>query len=68
LNTPAFGSLQKWFKADGGRRASSPSQSPPLQRKAAPPVHINKDIPPELQGVSVKELVKVRTYFQVYVV
>ena len=53
---PSF--FQKWFKADPGRRTSSPSQSPPLQRKPVPQ-HINKDIPPELQGVSVKELVKV---------
>ena len=53
---PSF--FQKWFKGDPARRASSPSQSPPLQRKPVPQ-HINKDIPPELQGVSVKELVKV---------
>ena len=54
---PSF--FQKWFKGDPARRtSSSPSQSPPLQRKIAPQ-HINKDIPPELQGVSVKELVKV---------
>lgn len=54
---PSF--FQKWFKGDPARRtSSSPSQSPPMQRKIAPQ-HINKDIPPELQGVSVKELVKV---------
>ena len=45
---------ERFFKLDD----SSPSQSPPLQRKVIPQ-HINKDIPPELQGVSVKELVKV---------
>ena len=54
---PSF--FQKWFKGDPARRSSSPSSSPPVQRKTIAPQHINKDIPPELQGVSVKELVKV---------
>jgi E3 ubiquitin-protein ligase MYCBP2 len=54
---PSF--FQKWFKGDPARRTSSPSSSPPIQRKIIAPQHINKDIPPELQGVSVKELVKV---------
>eukprot|EP00095_Tigriopus_kingsejongensis_P005847 maker-scaffold697_size109876-snap-gene-0.24 protein:Tk05847 transcript:maker-scaffold697_size109876-snap-gene-0.24-mRNA-1 annotation:"e3 ubiquitin-protein ligase mycbp2 isoform x1" len=50
---PSF--FQKFFRVEGGRRG--PSASPPLTRKTSFPV--NKDIPPELQGVSVKELVKV---------
>merc|ERR1719158_2621961 len=58
--------FQKWFKGDEPGRRPSGSSSPPVpnrkaspadaQRKAMP---FNKDIPPELQGVSVKELVKV---------
>ena len=56
--------FQKWFKSDegAGRGSSSPSPS----RKGASGLEVpkksfpvNKDIPPELQGVSVKELVKV---------
>ena len=57
----------------GGRGSRCSSQSPPPQRKlqlpssaaaasaaaAASMLVMNKDIPPELQGVSVKELVKV---------
>ena len=61
------GFFQKWFKADGdgARRSSS---SPVHSRKSSPAADsqrkslsaaFNKDIPPELQGVSVKELVKV---------
>ena len=56
--------FQKWFKGDepsrrgsispGHSRKSSPADS---QRKSI--ASYNKDIPPELQGVSVKELVKV---------
>eukprot|EP00094_Tigriopus_californicus_P010528 TCALIF_10156-PA protein Name:"Similar to MYCBP2 E3 ubiquitin-protein ligase MYCBP2 (Homo sapiens)" AED:0.02 eAED:0.04 QI:14/0.77/0.5/1/0.88/0.8/10/0/4914 len=51
---PSF--FQKFFRNETGRRGAS--ASPPIARK---PVfhHVNKDIPPELQGVSVKELVKV---------
>jgi E3 ubiquitin-protein ligase MYCBP2 len=68
---PSF--FSKFFKGEAGRRGAS--ASPPTARKpllppppasvggaaaaAAPPIHVNKDIPPELQGVSVKELVKV---------
>ena len=52
---PSF--FQKLFKTDGGSRSRGASQSPPPQRKAV--ITANKDIPPELQGVSVKELVKV---------
>ena len=55
--------FQKWFKSDeGGSRGSSPSPNRKgssgleVPKMAFP---INKDIPPELQGVSVKELVKV---------
>ena len=56
--------FQKWFKSDepGQRTVSSGS---PSSRRSSPaeivrkPFPINKDIPPELQGVSVKELVKV---------
>ena len=61
--------FQKWFKpGDELARRPSGAGSPPQpgSRKASPaelqrkPVaSFNKDIPPELQGVSVKELVKV---------
>merc|ERR1719430_2900005 len=58
--------FQKWFKGDEPGRRPSGSSSPPVpNRKASPadlqrkPMPFNKDIPPELQGVSVKELVKV---------
>jgi E3 ubiquitin-protein ligase MYCBP2 len=60
---PSF--FQKWFKGEAIRRGGS--QSPPVPRKstvtsgvaAAAAAMVNKDIPPELMGVSVKELVKV---------
>ena len=57
--------FQKWFKSDESGQKSGAMGSPShsrrsspaeVQRKAFP---VNKDIPPELQGVSVKELVKV---------
>ena len=57
---PSF--FQKLFEK-GSRRGSS--ASPPSVRRPMPPPPppppsvVNKDIPPELQGVSVKELVKV---------
>ena len=68
---PSF--FSKWFKSDGtvgsGERiggSHSRSSSPNSQRKILPPSPatiaanmMNKDIPPELHGVSVKELVKV---------
>ena len=73
-NSPTFGRgragsverksfFQKWFKGDEAVRRSS--SSPVHSRKSSPAdsqrksVSYNKDIPPELQGVSVKELVKV---------
>ena len=56
---PSF--FQKLFEK-GSRRGSS-SASPPAVRRPMPPPPppqaVNRDIPPELQGVSVKELVKV---------
>ena len=59
---PSF--FQKWFKGEAIKRAGS--QSPPTQRKSGSPgagvaagAGVNRDIPPELIGVSVKELVKV---------
>ncbi len=55
--SPSDGRKPSLFKKlFGGEKAGS--SSPPLIRKWTPPP-INKDIPPELQGVSVKELVKV---------
>ena len=65
---PSF--FQKWFKGEAIKRASgSQSPSPTTQRKATAVVSglasnaasagVNRDIPPELIGVSVKELVKV---------
>ena len=57
--------FQKWFKADDPGRRPSGSSSPLHSRKSSPAdsprrsLTYNKDIPPELQGVSVKELVKV---------
>ncbi|CAB4068655.1 MYCBP2 [Lepeophtheirus salmonis] len=53
---PSF--FQKWFKGDQVNRRTS-SLSPPSHRKVTPSQFVNKDIPPELQGVSVRELVKV---------
>ena len=54
-NKPSF--FSKLFRNEGSTSKSrNASASPPIARK---PIHINKDIPPELQGVSVKELVKV---------
>ena len=56
--------FQKWFKSDEPGQKSG-SGSPSGSRRASPaeivrkPFPVNKDIPPELQGVSVKELVKV---------
>ena len=57
---PSF--FQKLFKGDSIKRTAS--QSPPTSRKpfaaaSAAVASANKDIPPELMGVSVKELVKV---------
>ena len=74
-NSPTFGRgragsverksfFQKWFKGDEGVRRGS--GSPGHSRKSSPAdphrkalSAFNKDIPPELHGVSVKELVKV---------
>lgn len=41
------------------KQQSTPSPPTPQQRGISKDIHVNKDIPPELQGVSVKELVKV---------
>lgn len=51
---PSF--FQKLFKSEAIKRTAS--QSPPTSRKPLIAA-ANKDIPPELMGVSVKELVKV---------
>ena len=57
--------FQKWFKGDEPVRRPSTPGSPATSRKASPAdphrksIQFNKDLPPELQGVSVKELVKV---------
>ena len=50
---PSF--FQKWFKGEAIKRAGSQSPTRPKVASAS----ANKDIPPELIGVSVKELVKV---------
>ncbi len=58
---PTF--FQKWFKGEAIKRPGS--QSPTRSKatnsasSAAASLAVNKDIPPELMGVSVKELVKV---------